>query len=145
MATTTAAKDAALAAVTTSSLKWVVLLTGTPASATAAAVHAVRFTGCAPVSVATNGWSSPSGSGVRQVSNSQTVTFAAATGLNGATTVTGFAIVSTSDGLVPAAGATFSNVDTVWFHGSLVSNVSVSNADTPRFASGTLVVEATGT
>lgn len=145
MATTTAAKDAALAAVTTSGTKWVVLLTGTPAAATAAGVHAVRFTGCEPVSVATNAWSAPSGSSVRQVSNAQTLTFAVAAGLNGATTVTGFAVVSTSDNAVPASGSTFSNVDNVWFHGSLVASLSVLNGDTPRFAIGTLVVEATGT
>lgn len=145
MPTTNAAKDAALASVTTSSIKWIVLLTGTPATSTAAGVHAVRFTGSAPVSVATNAWSSPTGSAVRQVSNASTLTFATATGLNGATTVTGFAIVSTSDDAVPAAGSTFSNVDAVWFHGPLASNLSVSNNDTPRFTNGTLVVEATGT
>lgn len=134
-----------MAAVTSAGTKWVVLLTGTPAAATGAAVHAVRFTGCDPVSVAGGGWSAPSGSAVRQVSNSSTVQFAAVTGLGGATTVTGFALVSTSDGQQPAAGSTYSNVNNVWFYGGLAANLSVSNADEPRFAAGTLVVEATGT
>jgi hypothetical protein len=145
MATTTAAKDAALAAVTSAGTKWVVLTTGTPASATAAAVHAVRFTGCAPVAVSGAGWSSPSGSAVRQVSNTAAVQFAPAAGLGGATSVQGFALVSTSDGQVPNAGSTFSNVNTVWFYGLLVASLSVRNADEPRFAAGTLVVEAAGT
>ena len=142
MTTTTAAKDAALAAVTSGGTKWVVLLTGAPSAASGAGLHAVRFEGAPAEQVASGGWSSPSGSAVRQVSNSAAVTFDQVAGLSGTIAVVGWALVSTSDGQVPNASSTFSNVSTVWFLGDLVAPLSVSNNDQPRFVAGSLVVEA---
>jgi hypothetical protein len=105
-------------------------------------LHAVRFEGAPAEQVASGGWSSPSGSAVRQVSNSAAVTFDQVAGLSGTIAVVGWALVSTSDGQVPNASSTFSNVSTVWFLGDLVAPLSVSNNDQPRFVAGSLVVEA---
>lgn len=144
MPVSVAALDAVLQSVTAASNKWAVLLTGVPSAETAAAVHAVRFTGCAPTQVSTTVWGSPAGVLTRQRSNSSPVTFATVSGLGAAVTVSAWALVSTSDDAVPNAAATFGNVSTVWFTGEFLLPLSVSNGQQLRFAPGTLLVEVVG-
>jgi hypothetical protein len=132
--------DSVLDTLTTSSTKWVVLLTANPASDTAPALHAVRFTGSSARSIATNGWTAITGTISRSRSNASQVVFGTSTAA-GVVTVSHWALVTTSDNNAPDTGTTFGNVASVLFVSELVNAISVPNNSAVRFAAGTLRVE----
>lgn len=139
---TSDAKDDALARAFFGT-RWVIPLTAAPAgmpNPSKAQLHAVRFTGAPPVQILGAEWSAPSGATARQVSNSVEKLFAAVSGLSLPTTVTHWALVSTTDNLVPAP-ANFSNIDFIRNVDLTSRAMTYSNGNIPRFPVGTLVLE----
>jgi hypothetical protein len=118
--------------------RWLVLLTAQPATLTAAAVFAARFTGSPPQKVTNADFGPPAGG---QRLNINEILYPAITGLVGPVTVSHYAWVTTSDNLVPNAGASYSNVNAVFEAAALTRSIIYTNGATPRFPAGTIVHE----
>lgn len=146
-------QDIALAALVgaaqTAALTWVVPCVSNPGAAvddrdvSAAEVFAARFTGAAPVSLASTDFANASGAspGLRQRVNLNPKTTAAVTGLGGAVDVTHYALVRTSDGLVPNSGTSYANINQVVARGALdETKTGVTNGDTITFPVGSIKI-----
>ena len=146
-------QDIALAALIgaaqTAVSNWIVPCVSNPGAAvddrdvSAAEVFAARFTGCPAVSIAAGEFAAASGAspGLRQRINITSKTTAAASGLGGATDVSHYALVRTSDGLVPNVGSSFANVNQVVARGALDETKSgVTNGDTITFPTGSIKI-----
>lgn len=142
MPTTQATKDEFLNLVT-NRVNWIIPLTAAPAAKTAAAIHAVRFSGSAPVSIVGVNWAAPTGNDLaRQITNAAEIAFAATAGLVGPTKVSHYAVARTTSDAIPNAGTTFGNITQVVDVGALTRELTFGNGALPRFPAGTIVLEA---
>ena len=140
------ALSALVGAAVTAKNTWIVPCTSDPAgggdrSVTAAEVHTARFQGAPAVSTAASDWGTPTGTAARTRALVNAKQTAAATGLGAPIDVTHFALVQTTDDLVPDAGDTFSNISNVVAYDTLASTKSgVDNGDIISFGAGSITV-----
>lgn len=142
-------QDAALAALAGAAISaktnWLVPLTGDPGADRAATVNSIfslRFQGADAISMPASAWGAPSGTSPdpRTRKNGSTVATAAASGLGAPIDVGYYAIVRTSDNLVP--DGTWSNVDEVIGRGAMDAvKTGVDNGDVIQFAANTVTLE----
>lgn len=138
------ALSALVGAAISAATNWLVPLTGDPGTdrnETEANIFALRFQGAPPISMAANAWGAPSGASpdARVRANGSTVATAAATGLGAPIDVSHYAVVRTSNGLVP--DGTWSNVNQIVGRGALdATKEQVDNGDVIQFAAGTITI-----
>lgn len=145
-------QDIALAALVgaaqTAAKNWIVPLTADPGTDRAVAdtdIYPIRFLGADPVDMDASDWTIPSGTSPdhRERTNGVVVATAAASGLGAAVDVSHYAVVRTSDNLVPNdGGAAYTNVTEVVGRGPLDAvKESVNNGDVIEFAIGSISIQ----